>query len=96
MKGWKMRIKFEEPVTPELIASTLQGLMDEYDVSLSKTNLYINFRNTDGELVTLVDSNGDEIEGIVVKKPKTQKPKKKETTGNLVEFPNKEREIDIE
>ncbi|WP_310877315.1 hypothetical protein, partial [Priestia megaterium] len=69
-----MRIKFEEPVTPELIASTLQGLMDEYDVSLSKTNLYINFRNTDGELVTLVDSNGDEIEGIVVKKPKTQKP----------------------
>ncbi|WP_394530875.1 hypothetical protein [Priestia aryabhattai] len=72
-----MRIKFEEPVTPELIASTLQGLMDEYDVSLSKTNLYINFRNTDGELVTLVDSNGDEIEGIVVKKPKTQSPKRK-------------------
>ncbi|WP_456363375.1 hypothetical protein [Priestia aryabhattai] len=91
-----MRIKFEEPVTPELIASTLQGLMDEYEVSLSKTNLYVNFRNADGELVTLVDSNGDEIEGVVVKKPKTQKPKKKEITDNLVEFPNKEREIDIE
>lgn len=91
-----MRIKFEEPVTPELIASTLQGLMDEYEVSLSKTNLYVNFRNVDGELVTLVDSNGDEIEGVVVKKTKTQKPKKKEITDNLVEFPNKEREIDIE
>ncbi|MEH6916090.1 MULTISPECIES: hypothetical protein [Priestia] len=91
-----MRIKFEEPVTPELIASTLQGLMDEYEVSLSKTNLYVNFRNADGELVTLVDSNGDEIEGVIVKKPKTQKPKKKEITDNLVEFPNKEREIDIE
>nr|WP_280168279.1 hypothetical protein [Priestia aryabhattai]MDH3111047.1 hypothetical protein [Priestia aryabhattai] len=46
--------------------------------------------------MTLVDSNGDEIEGFVVKKPKTQKPKKKKTTDNLVEFPNKEREIDIE
>ncbi|MFE7822187.1 hypothetical protein ACFU1R_28980 [Priestia megaterium] len=91
-----MRIKFEEPVTPELISSTLQGLMDEYEVSLSKTNLYVNFRNADGELVTLVDSNGDEIEGVIVKKPKTQKPKKKEITDNLVEFPNKEREIDIE
>ncbi|MFD0085113.1 hypothetical protein [Priestia megaterium] len=91
-----MRIKFEEPVTPELIASTLQGLMEQYEVTLSKANLYINFRNADGELVTLVDSNGDEIEGFVVKKPKTQKPKKKKMTDNLVEFPNKEREIDIE
>ncbi|MGN7233801.1 hypothetical protein ACTHQ0_29020 [Priestia megaterium] len=91
-----MRIKFEEPVTPELIANTLQGLMEEYEVNLAKANLYINFRNLDGELVTLVDKNGDEIEGFVIKKPKTQKPKKKKTKDNLIEFPNNEREIDIE
>ena len=91
-----MRIKFEEPVTPELIASTLQELMEEYEVTLSKANLYINFRNADGELVTLVNSNGDEVERVIVKKPKTQKPKKKNSKSNLVEFPNKEREIDIE
>nr|WP_280168278.1 hypothetical protein [Priestia aryabhattai]MDH3111046.1 hypothetical protein [Priestia aryabhattai] len=35
-----MRIKFEEPVTPELIASTLQGLMEQYEVTLSKA-IYI-------------------------------------------------------
>ncbi|MCM3100239.1 hypothetical protein [Priestia megaterium] len=91
-----MRIKFEEPVTPELIASTLQELMEEYEVTLSKANLYINFRNTDGELVTLVNSNGDEVERVIVKKPKTQTQKKKKSKSNLVEFPNKEREIDIE
>ncbi|CAK8584001.1 hypothetical protein ACMYUM_28635 (plasmid) [Priestia megaterium] len=91
-----MRIKFEEPVTPELIASTLQELMEEYEVTLSKANLYINFRNADGELVTLVNSNGDEVERVIVKKPKTQKPKKKKSKSNLVEFPNKEREIDME
>nr|WP_280157699.1 hypothetical protein [Priestia aryabhattai]MDH3135372.1 hypothetical protein [Priestia aryabhattai] len=91
-----MRIKFEEPVTPELIASTLQELMEEYEVTLSKANLYINFRNADGELVTLVNSNGDEVERVIVKKPKNPKAKKKKSKSNLVEFPNKEREIDME
>lgn len=90
-----MRIKFEEPVTPELIAKTLQDFMEEYQVTLAKANLYINFRNSEGELVTLVDPNGDEIEGIVIKKPKAQKPKKKKQTNNIVEFPNHEREIEI-
>ena len=91
-----MRIKFEEPVTPELIAQTLQDLMEEYEVTLSKANLYINFRNADGEIVTLDNSNGYEFEILIVNKPKTQNPKNKKTTDNLVEFPNKEREIDIE
>jgi hypothetical protein len=55
-----VRIKFEEPVTQELIAKTLQNFMEEYGVTLATANLYINFRNSDGALVTLVDSNGDE------------------------------------
>jgi len=90
-----MRIKFEEPVTPELIAKTLQNFMEEYEVTLATANLYINFRDSEGTLVTLVDRNGDEIEEIVVKKPKTQKPKKKKQTNNIVDFPNHKREIEI-
>ncbi|WP_342048896.1 hypothetical protein [Bacillus sp. OTU530] len=90
-----MKIKFEEPVTPELIAKTLQDFMEEYEVTLATANLYINFRNSEGALVTLVDRNGDEIEGIIVKKPKAQKPKKKKQTNNILDFPNNEREIEI-
>jgi hypothetical protein len=37
----------------------------------------------------------NEIEGVVVKKPKVQKPKKKKQIDNIVEFPNHEQEIKI-
>ena len=86
---------FEEPITPELIAKVLNNFINEYGVTLSTANVYVNFRNEDGQAVTLLDEDGKEIESIVVKKPKTQKSKRKKQAGDIIEFPNNEREIVI-
>ncbi|GAA3315540.1 hypothetical protein GCM10020331_010640 [Ectobacillus funiculus] len=73
---------FEEPITPELIVKVLNNFINEYGVTLSTANVYVNFRNEDGQAVTLLDEDGKEIESIVVKKPKNSK--KSKTKNKLV------------
>ena len=85
-----MRIKFEEPVTLEMITDTIQQIMNDYQISLSSVDIDANFRNDEGKLVELSDRKTNKPIDFIVTRKANEVKKKKKVIDNIINFTNRD------